>query len=310
LLTVFESHDIPAIPYKGPHLASSVYGNLAYRQFSDLDILVRKRDVPKVRELIMSQGYRPLFNLSPVQEAAHLQRHREFPFQGQENGMLVEIQWRIEARYFSFGVDFDYLSPRLEPASLGGKKILTISAPDLLLILCVHSAKHLCPRLGWICDVAELIRRHNQMDWEEIIKRARSLQGERFLFLGIRLANLLSGVPLPKEILERAVSYPKIEAYSLYVRRQLFREDSNLLRTLQDISFHLSLSERPSDRIRYILDLAITPTIPDWRFVALPDPLSFLYYLVRPMRLAGKYADLLIDHFRGSAGSLRVPSNE
>lgn len=40
LLNLFESHSIPAIPYKGPVLAVSAYGNLSLRQISDLDILV------------------------------------------------------------------------------------------------------------------------------------------------------------------------------------------------------------------------------------------------------------------------------
>src|SRR5262245_10666576 len=39
LLTLFEAHGIPAIPFKGPVLAASVYGNLSLRQFGDLDIL-------------------------------------------------------------------------------------------------------------------------------------------------------------------------------------------------------------------------------------------------------------------------------
>ena len=299
LLALFESRGIPAIPYKGPLLASSVYGGLVFRQFSDLDLLIKRRHFPMARKLMQSQGYRPMFKLTPAQETVHLRRHQEFPFVSEATGTLVEIQWKIEAMYFSFGVGFDDLSAHLEPVSLWGREIVTIPLQDLLLLLCVHSAKHLCPRLGWICDVAELIRRHNQMDWEEIIKTARSLRGERFLFLGIRLANLLLGVPLPKEILEKAVSYPQIEAYCLYVRRQLFRDDSSLHRALQDILFHLSLSERLSDRIRYGLDLATTPTISDWQSIALPDRLSFLYYFVRPMRLAGRYAGSLINHFRG-----------
>lgn len=298
LLTLFESQNIPAIPYKGPLLASTVYGKLAYRQFTDLDILVRKRDFPSVRELLVSHGYSPMFDLSAAQEAAHLQGNPELPFLGQKNGILVEIQWRIEVRRFSFEVDFDHLSPRLENASLGGKKVRTLAPYDLLLILCVHSASHLCSRLGWICDVAEFIRLHHHMDWEEVIKRARSLRGEQFLFLGIRLANRLLGAPLPEDILEKAISHPKIEAYTSHVCRQLFREDSNWLQTLRDTLCQLSLGGRTSDSIRYVLDRTITPDVADWQFIALPDSLFSLYYVVRPIRLAAKYANLLISLLR------------
>ena len=58
LLHLLESHEIPAIAYKGPMLAVSVYGNLAFRQFGDLDILVQERDYETARHLLMSQGFR------------------------------------------------------------------------------------------------------------------------------------------------------------------------------------------------------------------------------------------------------------
>jgi len=47
ILTLFESHSIPAISFKGLVLAVSAYGNLSLRQISDLDILVRERDYHK-----------------------------------------------------------------------------------------------------------------------------------------------------------------------------------------------------------------------------------------------------------------------
>jgi hypothetical protein len=38
ILKFLESHDIPVVPLKGPVLAASAYGNLALRQFGDLDV--------------------------------------------------------------------------------------------------------------------------------------------------------------------------------------------------------------------------------------------------------------------------------
>ena len=47
IVEFFEAHGIPSIPYKGPVLAASVYGNLAFREFGDLDILVSERELPE-----------------------------------------------------------------------------------------------------------------------------------------------------------------------------------------------------------------------------------------------------------------------
>jgi len=55
LLTLFEAHCIPASPYKGPALAIMAYGNLALRQFSDLNILVHKR--PDVFSTVLDPSF-------------------------------------------------------------------------------------------------------------------------------------------------------------------------------------------------------------------------------------------------------------
>lgn len=62
ILKLFQDNDIPAIPFKGPVLAASVYGNLALRQFGDLDILVNPKDTIKARELLITQDYKLNFD--------------------------------------------------------------------------------------------------------------------------------------------------------------------------------------------------------------------------------------------------------
>jgi hypothetical protein len=73
LLTLFESHSIPAISFKGPVLAVSAYGNLSLRRISDLDILVRERGYHKAKELLFDQGHRML----------HDSKHEAFCLQAQ-----------------------------------------------------------------------------------------------------------------------------------------------------------------------------------------------------------------------------------
>src|SRR5215218_2458387 len=72
LLRVFETHGIAAVPYKGPVLATFAYGNLALREFGDLDILVRRQDILRAGELLASSGYRLGYRLTRAQEAAFI----------------------------------------------------------------------------------------------------------------------------------------------------------------------------------------------------------------------------------------------
>ena len=56
-MKLLESNGINAIPYKGPVLANLAYGNLSFREFGDIDILINKSDALKAKEIMISNGY-------------------------------------------------------------------------------------------------------------------------------------------------------------------------------------------------------------------------------------------------------------
>src|SRR6266545_745263 len=80
LLDLLATHGVRAIPFKGPALAASLYGNIALRRFCDLDLLVHTNEVSKARDLLISEGYRPEFNLTRTREAAFLRYQSELLF--------------------------------------------------------------------------------------------------------------------------------------------------------------------------------------------------------------------------------------
>jgi hypothetical protein len=289
LLNLFEAHGIRAVSYKGPVLAASVYGNLALREFCDLDILVHSKDVLRARDLLLSQGYKSSFHLANAQETAFLRERCEYTLWNGEEDLLVEIQWNIVPRYFSFHLDFDRLCGRLVPVSIGGRQILTLSPEDSLLILCVHGSKHRWNRLEWICGVAELIRTSGSLNWSQVLNDARRLGAQRMLFLGLFLAKDLLEAGLPTEVLQSAQADPVVKSLASQVREKLFREDGKSQGIFQSAIFDLKAKERWKDRLRYCFGLVVTPNVEDWESISLPSYLSFLYYPLRAVRLAKKY---------------------
>jgi len=292
LLSLFETHGISAVPFKGPALAATVYGNLALRRQSvDLDILVRKQDVLKAKDLLLTQGYWPEEKWTRQQEAVLLQRSHEYTFVHDDDKVKVEVHWRITSKYFSFPLDSERLWERLRPSSLAGEEVMAFSPEDLLLILCVHGTIHLWQQLELICGVAELIRATKGLDWTQIMEEASELGSERMLFLGLFLASALLGAPVPDVILNRVRADSSVKALATWVHERLFREVySPPLGVLESSLFHLRARERWRDRVRYCVRLAISPTEYDWATLTLPESLSFFYYILRPIRLlTGKY---------------------
>lgn len=300
LLNTFATHGILAVPYKGAALAASVYGNLALREFGDLDILVHRHDVPKARELMISTGYQPRYQLTRAQEASFLRSQREYAFTHNDGTIIVELHWGITERYF-FPLDTERLWERLHRIPLGGDTVLSLSPEDLLLILCVHGCRHAWGRLGWICDVAELVRVHRDMSWEQVMSQASALGGERMLFLGLFLASDLLGVVLPEKMSQKIQADPTVKALAERTREQLFQETARPIGLLKGYegapafhSLHLEVRERLVDRIRYCFHKAITPKEEDWDLLSLPKFLFPFYYVLRPIRLTGKYGPRIL----------------
>jgi len=292
LLNLLKAHELPAIPYKGLVLAASSYGNLALREFVDLDLLVHKRDVPRAKELLSAAGYQPQVRLTRAQEAAFLRYNCEHAFVHEDDGSMVDLHWAITERFFSFPLDPECLWERLYRVPLGGSDVPTFSPEDLLLILCVHGSKDAWERLKYVCDVAELVRTHQDMDWRRIMVRAGRLGSKRMLFLGLLLARDLLQMPLPEEVSRKAHADPAVEALVRRIGERLFRRIDHSPRRFAEMPFrpiHIKMRERLRDKVRYLVRLATTHTVGDWMALPLPKPFFFLYYVLRPIRLARNY---------------------
>src|SRR5437588_6994166 len=209
LLKLLEAHEIPVMPYKGPALAASLYGDLLLRQCSDLDILVRREDVSRARELLASRGFFPKKPL-PVAEATYLRTEYARSFVRAEDQLVLELHWTIRPRYCAFRIDPDQFWASHQWTSVAGTRVRTLAPNDLLLILCVHASWHLWGRLQWISDIAELIRTHEELDWSRVLHQAEPLGSRRMLLLGLLLAADLLDAPLPEAVLRQIAADPTV----------------------------------------------------------------------------------------------------
>jgi putative nucleotidyltransferase-like protein len=289
LLEDFERAGVPVVPFKGPVLAMTVYGDLGLREFVDLDLLLRPGDVGRARSVLQARGYRPGFELTSVQERVLLRHHYELPFVRAADGTVVELQWRIGPRHFTLPFDVDNLQRPLMYATFLGRKVPSLAPEDVLLVLCVHGTKHLWQRLGWVVDVAETIRAYPEIDWSLILRTARRLGGERMLLLGLALARDLLGAPLPPVALARLRAEPIVATLASRCREAVRAPTPKAASLIEASAFHLRARERFRDRLRYVSGLALATTPGDWRVASLPGWLFFLYYPLRIVRLAVKY---------------------
>jgi putative nucleotidyltransferase-like protein len=284
LLTLFAEHDIQAVPYKGPVLALQLYGNVALRQFSDLDILVHPRDVLRARDLLIAEGYAQLPPLTEGQQAVLLRTQCNLPFTRERNRMIVELHWTVSAPTFARPFEVDDFWSRLLDGRLETMSIKVPANEDLLFALCIHGSKHLWERLAWICDIAGLVATQTELNWEELMRCARATGNERMLFLGLRLAADLLEAPLPKQVEAALNADASVAALAGDVVRDLFTPTLTRTGMSGYFRFQLRARRRIRDKLNY-LRFTFTPNEEDLVRLNLPAGLSFIYYLVRPVRL-------------------------
>jgi len=285
----FESAGIKALAYKGPVLAKTLYGDVAERQYSDLDILIRPEDVPKARTLLVAAGHACYPELREQEEPAYINSGCGYVFHTAAGRNLLDLQWRIVPRFYS--IDFamaDFLD-RADEITVGGRAVRTLCAEDLLLVLCVHAAKHVWVQLSWLCDITKLVN-CGRLDWNAIRHEAQRLGIERIVNVNLLLAHKLLGMPLPSVIGQHVIEDPSTTVLADEILPIIKHSANYETESAAYFRLMLRLRERWQDRARLLSLLMFTPSVSEWNTVRLPKSLQPMYRVVRLSRLAKRLA--------------------
>ena len=202
---------------------------------------------------------------------------------------LVELHWAFIPHRFSVPLQISAFWDRAVSISLAGREVPSLCTEDLLLVLCIHGAKHSWSRLSLVADVAWLIARRPYVHWDSLFQRARMIGSLRMVLLGLRLAGSILEAPLPKSVLQNIESDQAVRILAAQVTARLFSPWDQSGRIVRDGIFHMQARERWQDRARYLSRLITTPGVEDWQLVDLPSSLAFLYPILRFPRLLRKY---------------------
>lgn len=279
VLTLLGGAGIPTIPLKGVTLAESLYADPTLRVCADLDILVPRQAVAQAVGLLLTAGYeskfgeRRLADLCPIGgiEYALVRRERGSLF-------VLEPHWGLLAGPWADKAALEDLWAESHPQTFLGAAAYALSPEWEVLFLVVHAARHRWQGLKWLVDIHELCSRGG-INWEKLRAKAKRLGWENMLRLTLSVSCTLFSTPIPKEF----------SLAELPSRLKLFPTDPSL-DPWQSALFLLRLLNRPSDKLRYLIQMLLVPTLAERRLCRLPSPLSFLYYPLRPLRLGYKWS--------------------
>ena len=275
ILANLASAGIEAIPFKGPILAVSAYGDLALRSFCDLDIFIRKEQIESCMDRLKVLGYEHAWNLSPRQWQEYVD------YSGQDilfgEGAPVEPHWAFAPRTMVLNFDYAALWQRTVSTKFNGQDVDVFSPEDELIILCVHGCKEKWLMLKWVADIAEFIRSHVDLDWQCLFERAQSQGFARIVALSLALSKQLLDAPLPA-VAQNWISQDKTAlSMSKNVSECYFDPRESGKSIYQFSKFHFKMRERWQDRWLYVWRTLTQARTCHYMDIALPDRLFFLY---------------------------------
>ena len=236
ILSLFEENEISVVPFKGVTTALSAYGNLDLRQCGDIDLLVGRKDYLRAKDLLIRYGYNHMYfghaevstaqaqlgatdgrpsvdlhySVSPLFQ--HTDMHDAY------EGSLLDDKNRnrlmMKSTYWFYAFDSDRLWNSLGELNISGQKVRMMSPEDSLLLACTHGIKENWRMLRRLCDVAEIIRSHHDMDWDAISTCAEMSVAKDKINLALTCAHRHLGAPIPVQIVKHFTGSPKLMWFS------------------------------------------------------------------------------------------------
>lgn len=282
VLDGFDAAGIRALAYKGPALATLLYGDISFREISNLDILIDRASFHAASEVLAGLGYRPESTHSRKQAEARLRSDCECEFYSSDGTVTVDLHWQITAPHLPQRFRFDELWDRRRLVTLGQKSIPTFSAEDTALVLAVHGGKHLWQRLSWLADFAESLRQN--LDWQALKLRAREARAERMLLLALALAVDVIQIQIPSEFGAAIGDDDVVRSTAGRIARTLF-EDKEKYRDIEQSQIRwltlVKLADSRWDGMRSAARFAVGSGPREWQAIQLPDSLFGFYRLLR-----------------------------
>jgi Uncharacterised nucleotidyltransferase len=285
ILQDFSKADIDCIAVKGPVISQLAYGDPALRSYGDLDFLVRHKDVQVAVQRLLAMGFEPDLPAHVIQSD---KVPGEYLFRRMGTAHLVELHTQQTFRHYPEPMRIDEMIARKRRVLLEGRDVPALSLEDEVVFDCVHGGKDFWERLMWVSDVAAILVRHSEIDWEKTRRGAAEVGAGRMLRTGVLLASTVFGMKLPGGIAHEIERDRDSRALCDDIQKWLPYAGSKEPSIAKRAIYRMRLAGGGLSGIKYLTRLSLSPTEDDWEHSGAAG--SWLWEAARrPLRLIRKY---------------------
>jgi hypothetical protein len=287
----FAANAVPTMAIKGPALAIAAYGDVAMREFVDLDFMVQLSDLPHAARALEQVGYSSAYRHDVVESGFFPDTTLDFL----REDSVVDLHWSLSPRYFPFAPEAEQVWNRTAEIELLGRRVRVLSPGDAILFQACHGSKHGWTTLAQVCDFAHLLATAGNVNWTSLLDDARRARSHRMLLLAVELAHSLELCEVPAELLDAASRDSRVASLTRRVAPRFF--DLKRAVKLDGWATAIRTIESTRDRAIYIAQRVLAPKMSDRALMPLPRLLYPLYYLARPLLVAIKHHDRVLGKF-------------
>jgi hypothetical protein len=300
ILKHFNDKGIKVIVLKGAALAKVVYKDIGLRSMADIDLLVRKEDLPYAKEILSDLNYVPKMLI--LSEEWHNKNHHHLPaYIHREKSLIVEIHWDITKKPFDINIKKWF--ERAKDAEFNGYKVLIPSPEDMIIHLCIHLYNHGYHSrmiLRELCDISETLNNYSgKFDWMLFQNEINCYRLQRPVYSILYLVKkFFDNVEIPFQAQFIEPSHINQKLLKILGKRMAIEDDifsaipGGLIKSLAVNSIR--------DKVRLLLPI-IFPSreIMSKRYLAsfCPGKIYF-YFLIRPFKLFAKYGKHLLTFIK------------
>jgi hypothetical protein len=279
---LFSKSKIKALFLKGPVLAQALYGDVALRTSSDLDVLVPINQLEQVEIKLIEMGYVKDDYIQTVLNDWKW-RHHHLAFLHPEKKVKIEVHWRLNPGPGK-EPSFTELWDRKQELKLSISPIYYLGYEELFFFLVTHGARHGWSRLRWLVDIDQLIKK--PLEWHRIKHLFKTYNHLPLAGQALILTNQLLNTPIgePSQVIGLTVRARRYANDALFYIKQMIHLHHEPLP--EDVSrYHkrylISLMSIKQKSLFYLSFLFPYPE--DAITLPLPKKLHYLYFILRPI---------------------------
>ena len=198
VLQTLKTEGIDTLVLKGASMAQNYYPLPELRPFNDIDILVHKEDLDKIKEALIKSGYTPQ---EKSQENFYRKYWYSIHFFQKKKKILLEIHWNI-AQLKRYKININNIWQEAEPFNIGESACRMMSIEDLIIYQSLHLMYHYYDRLLWMVDIALIIEKEKKsIDWEKIVKKCYAQNCRSPVYYALVYIKDLFKAPIPSATL-------------------------------------------------------------------------------------------------------------